>query len=144
MLSEWEKPNWRLQHPVQRFWIMVALMSATSAAVSWMAPQPDHWLGLAKGIAYSLFLGFVSIGLCLLPFRLRRRAIYGSVVGLVCGPISCLLVALLAWKMQLKTLEILVRPLFWLVCVVIATGFGMAAYGWWCHWQSPSAPTLES
>lgn len=137
MLSEWEKPHWRLEHPVRRFWIIVATMSAISAAVSSRVAGADHWLPIAKGIAYSLFLGFVSIGLCLLPFRLRRRAIYGSVVGLVSGPILCLLIGLLALRLSLESIKLLVRPLFWMVSGFFAVGFGLAAHGWWHHFQQP-------
>jgi hypothetical protein len=125
-------PDWRIERPLRSFLRAAVIISLLFCLATAFADVPNHWVFLVAGLGYSLFLAFVSIGICILPHRTRAR-----VFALMFGVQTCCLlvgaaifaVAYYAHRLPSLPTSSVVFPLVLVLAVLVV----FASRGWYLH-----------
>ena len=131
------KTDWQVARPFRAFWRGFAALSILVAvAAPFIDTVPNRWLFLFVGLGYCAALSFFALGLCLLPDRIRSRALIGL-------PFLNALI-LLAILLSVRSGDI--GALDWILpvafCALGVTGglfLALAFYGWYYRLTSASS-----
>lgn len=109
-----------------------------------MDTPPSRWLFLCGGLGYSAFLSLFSVGICLLPHRLRCYVFVSLwaafLLGLTYG--VCVLLVLSIWPDD-RTLFLGVLTFFgWLLYISIGGACALALYGWYFRFAREAAKRI--